>query len=585
MEQMPVVSMMNTKVDEIASCAAKACEVLGQERQALWTTLRLSIQQKLDYWLMLVHPSLMQAAAARMDSVMWGVLEKVVGAHIPRQEEGLGYEHCLNMPVSNLRGNSCQSWVAQMPIRLGGLGLRCQADLAPIAYIGALEQSLPYFGGVQGVCQPLAHLFGGEEEGVENRWRPLIVSGCRTGVELAKAWERLQVEARECCEYLGKEVEGQLTSSKEGIGDGSVDGSTRAAVVKERDELRAAVFKQALADYADPTARPVWSWKQRDKLSSTFLLNIPGAHTSMSSPIFCEALAALLCVPSLVCRDRVGEVIGERRVDRFGDNVVGQNLTGGGWTRRHDTVKAELNSCCGWAGLKAICEPYGLFGQYLPQQPLNRMEYRRTRVCLRPDFLLHLPLATGQVETRIADVKTVTLGVPSYYKPGAEGRRAVEIRDSEVPAYYRLTASKMDVTLGHAFGQGPASRRLAEYGDVMPLCFGGYGEGSKQVHDLITALAETRLKTQGLRKGRPGSDQELAIITSQLRRRISAATVRANITCLLERMAQVGEGAKRAGERRDLVRVEEERMRKDRETQWLARVRGVGLIHRGRFFA
>ena len=143
----------------------------------------------------------------------------------------------------------------------------------------------------------------------------------------------------------------------------------------------------------------------------------------------------------------------------------------------------------------------------------------------------------------------------------------------------------MDVTLGHAFGQGPASRRLAEYGDVMPLCFGGYGEGSKQVHDLITALAETRLKTQGLRKGRPGSDQELAIITSQLRRRISAATVRANITCLLERMAQVGEGAKRAGERRDLVRVEEERMRKDRETQWLARVRGVGLIHRGRFFA
>ena len=206
-------------------------------------------------------------------------------------------------------------------------------------------------------------------------------------------------------------------------------------------------------------------------------------------------------------------------------------------------------------------------------------------MCLRPDFLLHLPLATGQVVSKIADVKTVSLGVKSYYKPGAGGRRAVDIRDSEVPGYYRNTAAKMDETLGHAYGHGPATRRLAEYGDVLPLCFGGHGEASEEVHNLIEALAATKLKKQGMAKGRPGSDQELAIITSQLRRRISSATVRANFTCLLERMAQVGEGAKRAGKRRSWERVEEERMRRDRQTQWLARVRGVGLVHRGQFFA
>ena len=72
----------------MARKAAKACEVLGDEKQALWTTLRLSIQQQLDYWLMLVHPSQMERVAARMDEVLWDVLEKVVGAHIPRQEEG-----------------------------------------------------------------------------------------------------------------------------------------------------------------------------------------------------------------------------------------------------------------------------------------------------------------------------------------------------------------------------------------------------------------------------------------------------------------------------------------------------------------
>ena len=94
-------------------------------------------------------------------------------------------------------------------------------------------------------------------------------------------------------------------------------------------------------------------------------------------------------------------------------------------TQRHDTVKIELNSCCVWAGLQAICEPQGLFGQFLPQQPLNRIKYRRTRVCLRPDFLFKLPMA--------ADVKTITLGVLLYYKPGAGGRRTVELIESEVP--------------------------------------------------------------------------------------------------------------------------------------------------------
>ena len=143
----------------------------------------------------------------------------------------------------------------------------------------------------------------------------------------------------------------------------------------------------------------------------------------------------------------------------------------------------------------------------------------------------------------------------------------------------------MDEVIGHSDGLGPVSRRLREYGVVMPLIFGGHAEASKDVHELIDTLAKTRLKKIGMARGRPGSDQELAIITSQLRRRISSATTRANFTCLLERMSQVGEGARRAETRRDWVRVEEENMRKDREAQWLCRTRGVRLVHRGRFFA
>ena len=72
-------------------------------------------------------------------------------------------------------------------------------------------------------------------------------------------------------------------------------------------------------------------------------------------------------------------------------------------------------------------------------------------------------------------------------------------------------------------------------------------------------------------RARHGFDQELAIITSQLRDD--------------ERMSQVGEGARRVETRRDSVRLKEEKMKRDRQVQWLSRVRGVGLLHRGRFFA
>ena len=72
---------------------------------------------------------------------------------------------------------------------------------------------------------------------------------------------------------------------------------------------------------------------------------------------------------------------------------------------------------------------------------MNSIKYRKTRMCLLPDFLFKLSMA--------ADVKTITLGVFLYYKPGVEGRRAVELRESEIPGQYRRTAEKMDETLGH----------------------------------------------------------------------------------------------------------------------------------------
>ena len=104
-----------------------------------------------------------------------------------------------------------------------------------------------------------------------------------------------------------------------------MDGSTRSKVSVEMEKRRAAILKKAITNHKDQTARPVWSWKQRDKLSTAFPLKIPGAHSSLSSPIFTEALAVLLCIPSLSCRGRVGEVIGNSRVDLDGDKETGHS--------------------------------------------------------------------------------------------------------------------------------------------------------------------------------------------------------------------------------------------------------------------
>ena len=225
-----------------------------------------------------------------------------------------------------------------------------------------------------GVCPQLGHLVGRPEEGEERRWEPLVSSNCRTGRELVLAWQHLQRETRESCTYLEKEVPEILATEVEGVGQGSLDGSTRKRLSEEREKLRAEVFKKGLTDHPDRAARAVIAWKNRDKLCTAFLMVLPGPHTSISSPHFSEALCVLLCLPSLCCRDRVGLKVGNRRVDLYGEQVVNATMEGPGFIRRHDSIKLELNSMATYCGLSSVCEPYGLFGSLLPQRPLNRLQ-------------------------------------------------------------------------------------------------------------------------------------------------------------------------------------------------------------------
>ena len=571
---------LNEKVSEIADEVETVCEVLQEEHQSLWTVLRSSISQKLDYWLTLVYPSQMREAAERMDKLEMKVMDTLLGMKIPLQGEGLGWDCPLWLPIDGLDGRSFQHWVIRQPVKSGGFGLRSKVETSPAAFIGGLEQSLPHFPGDGGVCPQLGGVIGDWTGQDDRRWQHLLQSGCRTGREMAVSWEMLQREAQQCCTFLGQDIDGHLATNVEGVGQGSTDGSTRREVVQQREELRGAVLTEALNRMNESTLKPVRAWSNRDKLSSSWLQCLPGPD-GLSSQAFSEAMALLLCMPSPACKDRIGARVGKKTVDIFGDSIMSEVLPGDHWRIRHDKVKMAIHSLCVWARLPVTVEVWGLFSHLIPAQALTRMERGRKRQAIVPDFRIEMPTPTGGTSPQLAELKIISC-CETWYPAG--GRvRGTDKRAGGLQTEYRKKAKKVDQEVLGQGGEvrGPVERRLDEFGDLLGLCFGAWGEASEGVHQLVQTLAESRLKYQGLQRGRPGSDQELGLLVGQVRRRLSLVAVKAQVDCLLAKLHQVGPGNTQLAKKRTWAILEDQRMAKERGAQWLRRVEGVQTLRKG----
>ena len=176
-----------------------------------------------------------------------------------------------------------------------------------------------------------------------------------------------------------------------GVGQGSDNGSTRGLVARVRQDWRFRVLEKAIKDHENQGHRALCTWKERDKLTSAFLLANPGRGTSISAQVFAEGMATYLCLPSRVCKDRVGEKVGRGVVDKYGERIILEPLPGGHWTERHDTMAKEVAALCSYAGVMAEREPYGLFGHLLPQEALSSSERNQVSQVLRPDLRMELP--------------------------------------------------------------------------------------------------------------------------------------------------------------------------------------------------
>ena len=211
------------------------------------------------------------------------------------------------IPVDGLRGKSFQWWVSQIPIKLGGLGVRLQTSLSPMSYLGSVEKCLPSFANSN-----LSHLYA-EGEPDPRKWSLLVESGSKLGAEFTMAWNTVRGEAVQCCNFLGEALPEVFSPTAEGFGQGAVSGS-RQKMVESRELLLAATLGKGLSQYVDQSAMAVKAWKNRDKISTAFLLELPGPHNSWPSAEWSEALCLILSLHSNACIStrNLGQPIGNR---------------------------------------------------------------------------------------------------------------------------------------------------------------------------------------------------------------------------------------------------------------------------------
>ena len=130
----------------ICSDIDKVMQLLREDSQAAWVILSSAMVHQLDYSLTLQYPSDSLECAEMVDARVWAAVEQLAGQpHIARGEEGAGVECILNFArVPSLSGRSYQRLLVAQPVKLGGLGIRSLVETRHPAFLGGLEQALPF---------------------------------------------------------------------------------------------------------------------------------------------------------------------------------------------------------------------------------------------------------------------------------------------------------------------------------------------------------------------------------------------------------------------------------------------------------
>ena len=167
----------------------------------------------------------------------------------------------------------------------------------------------------------------------------------------------------------------------------------------------------------------------------------------------------------------------------------------------------------------------------------------------------------------------------------------MEKRANELPGEYRRKAQYLDREFGGVpvGEEGPVARKLASFPPLQSWVFGAWNEASPDIHALVHHLAAARLMREAelvdggavARRRRMSREGALAMITGQVRRRLSLTAARANARLILDRVQVLGEGMEAAGARRRLQAVEERRMDREQRAHHLGLMLGRAILRRG----
>ena len=208
-----------------------------------------------------------------------------------------------------------------------------------------------------------------------------------------------------------------------------------------------------------------------------------------------------------------------------------------------------------------MCEVFGEFSRFIPQKGLAKLERGRDREGLVPDFKV-LGGTLWKMD-KLAELKVITCGL--YHYPEGVSSRAVERRAGSLQREYERKAAKADREYGgfsrerqQAGEKGPVESRLAEFGELEGLVFGGFGEGNARVHELVGLLADRRPEEE-LHMARPRGYTLTSLMSEAgyrakavriLRQRLGVTAVRAQARLLLAKVQAVQEGPPvRSGQR------------------------------------
>ena len=115
--------VLQEKAVETVGYINKTYTMLQSHLQHYWILLQRSMQTQFDYWLQHCYPSQTVQPARRIDEAIAKVLGDAITPHMWEDE----------FAKRRLR----------LPVRLGGIGIRSRAGLAPRAFMGTFLRTIP----------------------------------------------------------------------------------------------------------------------------------------------------------------------------------------------------------------------------------------------------------------------------------------------------------------------------------------------------------------------------------------------------------------------------------------------------------